>query len=78
MNSLGSCAAQRGDANGDRKVTAGDAVFIVSYIFRGGYPPIRLKAGDTNGDCRITVGDAIYLINYIFRDGPPPKVGCAE
>lgn len=67
-----------GDANGDRNVNVGDAVFLISYIFRGGPPPIRLKAGDVNGDCKVNVGDAVYLISYIFRGGPAPKVGCAK
>ncbi|MDD4052048.1 MAG: dockerin type I repeat-containing protein [candidate division Zixibacteria bacterium] len=67
-----------GDANGDRNVNVGDAVFLISYIFRGGPPPYVPKAGDVNGDCKVNVGDAVYLISYIFRQGPAPKVGCAK
>ncbi|MDD4050830.1 MAG: thrombospondin type 3 repeat-containing protein, partial [candidate division Zixibacteria bacterium] len=33
-----------GDANDDAKVNVGDAVFWISYIFRGGPPPPRLVA----------------------------------
>ncbi|NMC44540.1 MAG: hypothetical protein GYA46_11530 [candidate division Zixibacteria bacterium] len=67
-----------GDANGDRMVNVGDAVFIATYVFKGGPPPIRMKAGDVNADCRVNVGDAVYLITYVFRGGPPPQVGCAK
>ena len=67
-----------GDANGDRTVNVGDAVFLVTYIFRGGPAPYVLKAGDVNGDCAVNIGDAVYLISYVFRGGPAPKVGCAK
>ncbi len=61
-----------GDANGDRLVNIGDAVYVISYIFRGGPPPQPLEAGDANCNHAINVGDAVYLVNYIFRGGPPP------
>lgn len=67
-----------GDANHDRLVNVGDAVFLVTYIFRGGYAPFPLKSGDVNADCKVNIGDAVYLINYVFRGGPPPQVGCAK
>lgn len=66
-----------GDANGNGKINVGDAIFIVSYIFRGGPAPEPIKVGDVNGDCAINVGDAVYLVSYIFRSGPPPNIGCA-
>ena len=65
-----------GDANGDRTVNVGDAVYLVNYVFRGGPAPYVLKAGDVNGDCAVNIGDAVYLISYVFRGGPAPKVGC--
>lgn len=64
-----------GDANGDNKITSGDAVFIIAYIFRGGQPPPYLDCADPNNDNRITVGDAVYIISYIFRGGPAPNCG---
>ena len=67
-----------GDANHDRTVNVGDAVFIVTYVFRGGPPPYPLKTGDVNGDCKVNVGDAVYLIGYIFKGGSAPEVGCAK
>jgi C1A family cysteine protease len=63
-----------GDANGDRKINSGDAIFIINYIFRGGPAPAPTAAADANCDLKITAGDAIYIISYIFRGGPAP--GC--
>ncbi|MDD4052372.1 MAG: M6 family metalloprotease domain-containing protein, partial [candidate division Zixibacteria bacterium] len=65
-----------GDANSDGKVNVGDAVFIITYVFRGGPAPNPLAVGDVNGDCKINVGDAVYLITYLFRSGTPPVQGC--
>lgn len=64
---------KRGDANGDGNISVGDAVYIVSYIFRGGPAPKPvLAAGDANCDGKVTVGDAVYIVSYIFRGGPAP------
>jgi hypothetical protein len=62
----------RGDANFDGAINIGDAVYIVSYIFRNGPSPRPLQAGDVNSDGTINIGDAVYLVNYLFRQGPPP------
>jgi hypothetical protein len=61
-----------GDANGDTKVNVGDAVYIISYVFRGGPAPTPLGAGDANCEGHINVGDAVYIISYVFRGGPAP------
>jgi len=63
-----------GDANNDNKINVGDAVFIISYIFREGPEPPIMNAADTNCDGKVNVGDAVYLIGYVFRQGPAP--GC--
>jgi hypothetical protein len=63
-----------GDANHDGNVTIGDAVFIVSYVFRGGPAPVVFDAADCNCDGKVNVGDAVFLVSYIFRSGPEP--GC--
>jgi hypothetical protein len=65
-----------GDANSDGAVNVGDAVFLITYIFKDGAAPVPLRVGDINGDCAINVGDAVALVNYIFKDGPPPEIGC--
>lgn len=68
------CMATPGDANGDSTINIGDAVYLITYIFRGGPPPApyELSSGDPNGDCTVNIGDAVYIINFIFKGGPPP------
>ncbi|MDD4052298.1 MAG: immune inhibitor A, partial [candidate division Zixibacteria bacterium] len=61
-----------GNANGDESVNIADAVYIISYVFRGGPAPDPLAAGDANGNGTVNVADAVYLVNYIFRGGPAP------
>ena len=67
------CDVVCGDANADGYANVADAVYLISYIFRGGPPPASLWAADVNGDGFANVGDAVYLINYIFRGGPAPN-----
>jgi subtilisin family serine protease len=64
--------ARRGDANGDGNVDSGDAVYIISYVFRGGAPPPTVYHGDANNDGSTNIADAVYLISYIFKGGPAP------
>ncbi len=52
------------------------AVYLINYIFAGGYPPIPLEAGDVNCDGYIDIDDVVYLIEYIFAGGPEPYVDC--
>lgn len=66
------CGYMCGDANGDGKINVGDAVYNVSYIFRGGPAPTPLAGGDANCDNKLNVGDAVYLVGYVFRGGFAP------
>jgi immune inhibitor A len=66
-----------GDANGDGAVGAGDIVFLISYLYRGGPAPQPMAAGDANNSCDVEAGDVVYLISYLYRGGPPPLPGCA-
>jgi hypothetical protein len=68
------CDCIPGDANGDGAVNVGDAVYIISYVFKGGPPPTPYAtcSGDANCDCTVNVGDAVYVIAYVFKGGPPP------
>ncbi len=75
--SSGGCCDTPGDANDDGSANVGDAVYLISYIFKGGPAPICLDEGDANGDCGVNVGDAVYMISYVFKGGPPPVCGCA-
>ena len=61
-----------GDATGDGNINIGDAVFVISYVFRGGAAPNPLEAADANCDQKVNVGDAVFIVNYIFRGGPAP------
>jgi hypothetical protein len=65
-----------GDANGDAAVDIADAVFLISYIFKGGPAPSPLAAGDANCDVMVDTADAVYLITYIFKSGPAPCAAC--
>ena len=59
-----------GDCNGDGRITIADAIYIASFIYRGG--PGMVCNCDVNLDGRLTIADAIYLVAYIYRGGPPP------
>ncbi len=60
------------DANRDGIINIGDAVFIISYVFRGGPAPDPVYAADANCDRVVNVGDAVYIVGYMFRGGPEP------
>ena len=61
-----------GNVNGDDKVNVSDAVYIINYVFSGGYPPDPLESGDVNCDSKCNVSDAVCLINYVFSSGFEP------
>jgi len=65
-----------GDANGDGKVTVSDVVYMINYLFKGGPPPVPLKAGDVNCDGKETVSDVVYTVNYLFKGGAKACQGC--
>ncbi|KPJ49816.1 hypothetical protein AMJ40_04675 [candidate division TA06 bacterium DG_26] len=59
-----------GDVNGNGKIGVSDAIYLTSYLYRIGPPPVA--DGDVNLDGKISVADANYLITYIYRGGTPP------
>lgn len=63
----------RGDANHDGIVNAGDIVYLVSYLYRGGPAPVPLSEGDVTCDGIINAGDIVFLVSYLYRGGPTPK-----
>jgi M6 family metalloprotease-like protein len=66
-------SAMRGDANGDKKLSVSDVVYLINYLFKGGPPPVpESLIGNVNCDGSISVSDVVYLINYLFKGGPPP------
>jgi hypothetical protein len=62
-----------GDVNDDGIVNTGDALVIVNYLYKGGYPPLDpILRGDANNSCEIDIGDAIWILNWVTRGGPLP------
>ena len=63
----------RGDANRDKKITVGDVVYLVNYLFKHGPAPIGgLWVGDANCDGKVNIADIVYLVAYLFKQGPQP------
>lgn len=67
-----------GDANGDFAQNIGDAVSLITYIFKSGPPPDPECMGDANEDVSVNVADAVFMITYIFKSGPPPGDQCCS
>ncbi len=67
-----------GDANGEFALNIGDAVALITYIFKGGPAPDPLCMGDANEDGAVNIADAVYMITYIFKSGPPPGDQCCS
>lgn len=67
-----------GDANGDGVVGAGDIVYLLTYLYRGGPAPNPYEGGDPSGNCIVDAGDVVYLISYLYRNGDPPQEGCSN
>jgi hypothetical protein len=64
---------QRGNVNGDNKVSLSDIVYLINYLFKFGPEPIpELGIGDANCNGKVSLSDIVYLINYLFKFGPPP------
>jgi hypothetical protein len=61
-----------GDASGNGEVNIADAVYLVSWIFKGGPAPPNLEAADENCDGTNSVADVAYLVAWIVRGGPAP------
>jgi hypothetical protein len=58
-----------GDANDNKAVNISDAVYLISYVFAGGYAPKDICLGDASGDGVVNISDAVALITYIFQGG---------
>ncbi len=59
----------RGDANGDGSVNVGDAVYLITFIFKSGPAPDPMERGDANCDGSVNIGDGVRIINFIFGGG---------
>jgi hypothetical protein len=70
---LSSCQGLCGDANGDGIVNTADAIWIFTYAFGMGDPPVPILAcGDANGSTTVNSSDATWIINFLFVGGNPP------
>lgn len=56
----------RGDANGDKIINIGDAIYLLNYLFSGGSHPACLNQADINNDDKIDISDAIIILRYLF------------
>ena len=66
-----------GDVDQDSLVTASDIIYMVNYVFKGGFKPTPCEgAGDVDCDGVSTSADIIGLVNYTFKSGPPPCEVC--
>ncbi|HDL03950.1 MAG: hypothetical protein DRP46_05005 [Candidatus Zixiibacteriota bacterium] len=61
-----------GDANGDFGVNLLDITFIISYLYKGGLPPVPIDRGDIDNSAHVNLLDATYLISYLYKGGAPP------
>lgn len=75
-SSSANCCQIPGDANYDGIVNILDITYLISYLYKGGPPPLCMYHGDANGDCLINILDITYLISYLYKGGPPPI--CAD
>jgi parallel beta-helix repeat protein len=62
----------RGDANGDRKISLADVIFLANYLLKGGPAPIPLESGDVNCDGKYNLVDVIKLARYVLLGEPFP------
>ncbi|MGB8658282.1 MAG: FG-GAP-like repeat-containing protein [Candidatus Zixiibacteriota bacterium] len=62
-----------GDATADWKVDAGDVVYLINYLFRGGPAPNPPQRADVTCNGIVDSGDIVFLINFLFRAGPAPS-----
>ncbi|MFH1334916.1 MAG: peptidoglycan DD-metalloendopeptidase family protein [Candidatus Zixiibacteriota bacterium] len=62
----------RGDVNHDSTIDVGDVIYLINYLFKGGFPPLPFFSGDASNDSLVNIADVVSLINYLFRGGPSP------
>ncbi|MGB8657241.1 MAG: right-handed parallel beta-helix repeat-containing protein [Candidatus Zixiibacteriota bacterium] len=73
---IGALVALSGDCTGNGIVDAGDIVYLINYLFKGGPAPNPLWMGDVTCNGVVDAGDVVYLVNYLFKGGPPPCCHC--
>lgn len=71
----------RGDANNNGGLEIADTIFLLTYLFLAGTPPVCDDSADANDDGGVSISDPIYELAYLFTGGPaPPDPGpsCGE
>jgi Dockerin type I domain len=63
---------KNGDANDNGIINIQDITFLISYLYKGGPPPIPVGAGDANCSGIVNIQDITYLINFLYKGGPLP------
>jgi len=65
---------ERGDVNGDGRISVADVIFMINVIVGRTLPPADWwpKANVNCNQMAGDMGDVIYLVNYLFRGGPGP------
>ncbi len=62
-----------GDVNDDDVVNIFDVTYMISYLYKGGLPPVNMNAADVNSDGAVNIFDITYLISYLYKNGPYPN-----
>lgn len=60
------------DYDPDDGINITDLVYLVTYMFQSGWPPVCFEEVDLEVDLQLDISDLIYLVNYMFQAGPPP------
>lgn len=74
----------RGNANAtDNHVDIADTIFLLSYLFQRGRPPVCYDAADANDDGSVDLSDPILILMHLFTEGrtvvqPFPECGDDE
>jgi len=62
----------RGDSNEDARVDIADAIWLISFLFRGGRAPRCDDAADSNDDGQVNLADVVYTLRFQLFAGPTP------
>lgn len=57
----------KGELNGDGRVSPGDVVFLINFLFRQGPETLCPSDADLNSVPGVSPGDVVWLINYVFK-----------
>jgi hypothetical protein len=72
--SAGQCEYACGDADTSGQVNAGDASYIMDYLYNGGPLPMDIDIECANFDNypTLTISDVWWIVKYVFSEGWPP------